>query len=97
MGKPSVFPLPLPEWLAPLNRAYAQVEPRMRRREVLEEGRGVLWRDECRAPSALFPFRDDTFHFEGGAVDLMTGERKDGLAPVVTGHIYAYDAPTTTN
>ena len=91
MGHPAAFPLPVPEWLAPLNRAYAQVEERMRFREVLEEGAGVLWHDGQRAPAALFAFRDGQFAFEREALDLMTGECiASGLAPVSNGHIYAY-------
>lgn len=90
-GRPAPFPLPLPDWLAPRNRAYAQVEPRMRFREVLEDGLGVLWRDERQELSALFAFRDGPFTFERGAVDLMTDELLPaGMTSVRNGHIYAY-------
>jgi len=93
-GKPAAFPLSLPDWLTPLNLAYAQVEARMQSREVLEDGLGVLWRDAQNAPSALFAFRDASFTFDMGATNLMTGEAvSPGPAPTVSGHIYAFALP----
>jgi hypothetical protein len=89
MGKPAPFPLPVPAWYAPLNRAYAQVEARMCVREVLDDGVGVLWRDMHGVPSALFAFCDGHFAFDDDAVDLLTGEPiVGGETRVVAGHIY---------
>lgn len=91
MGHPAEFPLPVPEWVAPLNRAYAKVEAHMRFREVLEDGAGVLWRDAQRHSSAMFAFQDGTFTFETSVVDLMTGKKLPaGPAQVENGHIYAF-------
>ncbi len=89
-GMPAAFPLPLPDWLAPLNLAYAKVEARMRHREVLEDGVGVLWRDNDGAPSALFAYRDSLYHFDVIATDIITNcPASEGIA---AGHIYMLSA-----
>lgn len=93
-GKPAPFPLPLPAWLAPLNRAYAVVAPRMHQRVVLDEGLGVLWRDAQGVPTALFAWRDGDYDLPLPARDLLADvSLPAGRTSVTGGRIYALAAP----
>ncbi len=90
MGNPAAFPLALPAWYAPLNNAYSRVENKMRYREVLEDGLGVIWYDENRQPSALFALRDGEYEFSSIAVDLMNDDVLTGDAKIISNHIYCF-------
>ena len=58
LGHPEPFPPALPEWFAPLTRAFNLVSPGMDRR-VLVPG-GALWFDRQGLPSAFFAFENMT-------------------------------------
>ena len=88
MGRPTTFPLALPEWYAPLTRAYNQVAPRMHTRRLLEDGRGALWYDDQRQPVAFFAFKAGPAPVPGSLHDLVS-DSVLFAGPVEPGRIYA--------
>ena len=91
MGRPTPFPLRLPDWYAPLTRAYNQVAPDMHRRRLLPDGAGALWYDVQKRPAAFFAFRDGPAPVTGPMRDLLADQPATGT--VEAGHIYAIVTP----
>lgn len=84
LGRPEPFPLRLPDWHAPLTRAFNQVEPLLHRRQLLPHG--ALWFDANDQPSAFFAFADGDAPVDATFTDLVSGEeRRESLQ---AGRIY---------
>ncbi len=85
IGHPEEFPLALPDWFAPLTRAFNEVESVMHFRRLLPEG--VLWLDASNDPSAFFSYVDG--EPPGDAMSgLMDALTKEPASAVRKGHIY---------
>jgi hypothetical protein len=79
LGRSEPFPPPLPEWFAPMTRAFNRVSPRMATRRLVQGG--ALWLDDQGQPAAFFAFDaltkisglEGSFQF----IDLLTEEKQD--------------------
>jgi hypothetical protein len=89
LGRPEPFPPALPDWYAPLTRAFNEVEPRMQTRKLLKDG--ALWFAATGQPSAYFAFADSA-KIEGvpnvvTAIDLLA-EKPEKATRFREGQIY---------
>ena len=74
LGRTEPFPLRLPDWHAPLTRAFNEVESRMHRRQLLTHG--ALWFDADDQPVAFFAFADGDTPVDATFTDLVSGEER---------------------
>jgi len=91
LGRPAPFPPALPDWFAPLNRAFKEVAPRMESRRLVKGG--ALWLDSQGEPSAFFAFEDFTaipgLKSSASLTDLLTNETQNaGELDLRRGRIY---------
>jgi len=91
LGRPTPFPPALPDWFAPLTRAYNQVAPRMESRRLVKGG--ALWHDAQGRPTAFFAFEDLTeipgLEAPVSLCELLTQQMQaPGKLTLRQGHIY---------
>ena len=91
LGRPAPFPPALPDWFAPLTRAFNQIAPRMETRRLVKGG--AFWSDSEGRPAAFFAFEDlsaiDGLESSVTLTDLLTHEKQSSAKlHLRQGHLY---------